>query len=161
MSDSDADVLSHFSVLDELIQLIYQGAEKFVVLSAADDDSWTVHVGLSSSDDGRWWKGSWQEKDVRKFVVCFLLDVFVSPAELFVQGQKTSSIVLESFAERLAQTFVQGDLEIGGWSSEKDAEISVSSDPHLSYCSNDPSFPAHIGSNGKDSDPNITFRVEF
>ena len=74
MSDSDADILSHFSVLDELIQLIYQGAEKFVVLSAADDDSWTVHVGLSSSDDGRWWKGSWQEKDIRKFVVRTLVE---------------------------------------------------------------------------------------
>ena len=48
-----------------------------------------------------------------------------------MQGQKTSSIVLESFAERLAQTFVQGDLEIGDWSSEKGAEINVSLDLDL------------------------------
>lgn len=68
---SDVDVISHFTALDELIQLLYQGAHKFVVLSAVDDANWIVHVGLSKSE-GRWWKGTWSEKDIRKFVVCVL-----------------------------------------------------------------------------------------
>ncbi|THH27984.1 hypothetical protein EUX98_g6213 [Antrodiella citrinella] len=108
---SDVDILSHFTALDELIQLIYQGAHKFVVLSAVDDDKWTVHVSQSNSE-GRWWVGTWSEKDIRKFV-----------------GQKSSSIVLESFADRLAQTFVQGDLQIGDWSSEKGADINLTLGP--------------------------------
>ncbi|KAH8107814.1 hypothetical protein BXZ70DRAFT_912768 [Cristinia sonorae] len=112
MSSSDVDILSHFTSLDELIQLVYQGAHKFVVLSAVDDVSWTIHVGLTNSEEGRWWRGKWGEKDIQKFV-----------------GEKTSSIVLESFSDRLAHTFVQGDLQIGNWSSEKGAEINLTLGP--------------------------------
>ncbi|TCD66715.1 hypothetical protein EIP91_001008 [Steccherinum ochraceum] len=108
---SDVDVLSHFSALDELIQLIYQGAHKFVILSAVDDNNWAIHVGLSNSE-GRWWRGTWSEKDIRKFV-----------------GTQTSSIVLESFADRLAQTLIKGDLIIGDWSSERGADINLTLGP--------------------------------
>ena len=74
MSNSDADFFSYFTPLDELIQLIYQGAHKFVALSAVDDASWTIHVGLTcNSGEGRWWKGRWSESDVRKFVVCVFI----------------------------------------------------------------------------------------
>lgn len=123
MSDSEVDILSHFTSLDELINLIYQGAHKFVVISAVDEKSWTVHVGLS--DSGRWWKGTWSEKDVQKIVVraAFLDVILVHSPRL--QGQQPSSIVLESFAERLTRTFVQGDLQIGNWSTERGADIDV------------------------------------
>lgn len=65
---SDSDVLSYLLPLDELIQVIYQGSSRFVVISGVEDTSWTVHVGLSGSD-GRWWRGRWTEKDILKAVV--------------------------------------------------------------------------------------------
>lgn len=60
-------VFENFSALDELIQIIYQDINKFVVLSNVSDAEWTVHVG--QSDEGRWWRGSWTEADVTKLVV--------------------------------------------------------------------------------------------
>lgn len=69
MDSSDDDSFSsHFAALDELVQLIYQGPSKFVVLSSVNDAGWTVHLGLTGHS-GRWWKGTWTEKDVDKFVV--------------------------------------------------------------------------------------------
>ncbi|KAH9941029.1 hypothetical protein B0H21DRAFT_753682 [Amylocystis lapponica] len=99
------DVFSHFSPLDELIQVIYQGTSRFVVLSAVDDVSWTVHVGLSGG--GRWWSGRWAERDVHKAV------------------GSAKSTKLEAFAERLADIFVQGELHITDWSPEKGARINL------------------------------------
>lgn len=65
-------VLAHFGVLDELIQIIYQGFERFVLLSKIDDEteSWTVHLGLQGPE-GRWWRGRWLEKDILHLTVCF------------------------------------------------------------------------------------------
>lgn len=81
MDSSDDDSFSsHFAALDELVQLIYQGPLKFVVLSSVNDAGWTVHLGLTGIS-GRWWKGTWTEKDVDKFVVCmrvFLLTMLVN-----------------------------------------------------------------------------------
>lgn len=61
-----------FGPLDELIQVIYQGPSRFVLLSRVDFDalvpSWTIHIGLA--DKGRWWRGRWEESDVDSFVVC-------------------------------------------------------------------------------------------
>lgn len=68
MADSHFDMLEHFGALDELIQLIYQGTNKFVLLSAVDSSRWTVHLGLTGSE--RWWRGVWSERDVFKFLVC-------------------------------------------------------------------------------------------
>ena len=69
MSSSDEETFgSLFSPLDELIQLIYQGTSKFVVLSSVTDAGWAVHLGLTSSG-GRWWEGRWTEKDFNKFTV--------------------------------------------------------------------------------------------
>ena len=64
----DSDILSHFAPLNELIQVIYQGSARFVILSSVDDASWTVHVGLAG-DEGRWWRGMWTGKDVRNTIV--------------------------------------------------------------------------------------------
>ncbi|KAI9066584.1 hypothetical protein FKP32DRAFT_357177 [Trametes sanguinea] len=105
---SDSDVISHFTALDELIQVIYQGSARFVIISSVDDASWTVHVGLTG-DEGRWWRGCWTEKDVRKVI-----------------GSKVSGFLLDSFVEKLSDTFVKGELSIGGWSAQqKDAPIQL------------------------------------
>ncbi len=58
---------SNFAALDELIQVIYQNIEKYVVLSNVSDDNWTIHVG--QAEQGRWWLGQWTEADVTKLVV--------------------------------------------------------------------------------------------
>lgn len=63
-----SDIFSNFSALDELIQIIYQSIYKFVAVSLVKDDNWTIYLGLSDSD-GRWWKGSWTEKDVHDILV--------------------------------------------------------------------------------------------
>ncbi|OSD03919.1 hypothetical protein PYCCODRAFT_1364819 [Trametes coccinea BRFM310] len=104
---SDSDVISHFTALDELIQVIYQGSARFVIISSVDDASWTVHAGLTG-DEGRWWRGKWTEKDVREVI-----------------GSKVSGFLLDSFVEKLADTFVKGELSIGGWSAHKDAPIQL------------------------------------
>ncbi|KAI0779757.1 hypothetical protein C8Q74DRAFT_1198658 [Fomes fomentarius] len=104
---SDSDILSHFTPLDELIQVIYQGSARFVILSSVDDAGWAVHVGLNGHE-GRWWRGRWTEKDVNNTV-----------------GPKVSSFLLESFVEKLADTFIKGELSIGDWSSMKGAQIQL------------------------------------
>lgn len=42
------------------------------------------------------------------------------------QGSKSSDKLLQTFAEKLADTFVQGELHIGDWSTEEGAKIKVS-----------------------------------
>ena len=69
MASSDDETFgSQFGALDELIQLIYQGPSKFVVLSSVSDAGWSIHLGLTGSG-GRWWEGKWTEKDFNNFVV--------------------------------------------------------------------------------------------
>jgi hypothetical protein len=69
MDSSDSgDVFSNFGALDELVQLVYQGAAKFVLLSKVDDKSWTVHLGLTGAE-GRWWTGSWSVEKVLSLAV--------------------------------------------------------------------------------------------
>lgn len=63
----DMSFFSNFAALDELIQVIYQNIEKYVVLSNVSDDNWTIHVG--QAEQGRWWLGQWTEADVTKLVV--------------------------------------------------------------------------------------------
>ncbi|KAH8119641.1 hypothetical protein DFH11DRAFT_458918 [Phellopilus nigrolimitatus] len=99
-----------FGPLDDLIQVIYQGTHRFVLLSKVDFDAavpgWDVHLGLA--DAGRWWRGRWEEKDVVGFV-----------------GADVSETLLETFADNLAGTVTQGDLFIGDWSAEKGADIKI------------------------------------
>jgi hypothetical protein len=63
-----SDTLSHFRSLDELVQVVYQGFSRFVVLSKVDDESWAIHLGLSGQD-GRWWRGAWTEEDILQLAV--------------------------------------------------------------------------------------------
>lgn len=87
-----ANVMANFAPLDELVQVIYQGMEKFVVLSDVSDDKWNVHLGLTGPE-GRWWRGSWRASDV-----------------LGIVGKTASDTLLESFAEKLAESIMQGEL---------------------------------------------------
>lgn len=105
------DVLSHFGGLDELIQVIYQGFDRFVVLSQVNDSAWTVYLGLKGPE-GRWWRGSWSAQDVTQLV-----------------GPKASSQALESFADKLSETFVNGELAIGDWTPDKGAKINLTLGP--------------------------------
>ena len=58
----------YFSALDEMIQIVYQGSVKFVLMSRVDYTSWTVHLGLSGPE-GRWWRGKWTDEDVKTIAV--------------------------------------------------------------------------------------------
>lgn len=62
-----SDVLGNFSCLDELTQVIYQHADRFVVLSTVSD-RWTIHLGLAGPE-GRWWRGSWGKTEILQIVV--------------------------------------------------------------------------------------------
>ena len=87
------DVMANFGALDELVQVIYQGMDKFVLLSDITD-KWNIHLGLTGPE-GRWWRGSWSAADVRAIV-----------------GKSASDTLLESFAEKLAESIVQGELYV-------------------------------------------------
>ncbi|KAJ7232776.1 hypothetical protein B0H12DRAFT_1144856 [Mycena haematopus] len=87
------DVMSCFYALDELVQVIYQGMDKFVVLSDVAD-KWNIHLGLTGPE-GRWWRGSWGAADVRAIV-----------------GKSASQTLLESFAGKLAESIVDGELAV-------------------------------------------------
>ncbi|KAK7057460.1 hypothetical protein R3P38DRAFT_2841111 [Favolaschia claudopus] len=88
-----SDVMANFGALDELIQVIYQGMDKFVVISDVAD-KWNIHLGLTGAE-GRWWRGGWGATDVRAIV-----------------GKSASDTLLESFAEKLAESIVQGELYV-------------------------------------------------
>ncbi|TFK44473.1 hypothetical protein BDQ12DRAFT_673043 [Crucibulum laeve] len=105
------DVLSSFSCLDELTQIVYQSIHRFVVLSSVTDDKWNIYLGLSGPE-GRWWSGSWTEADILQTV-----------------GSKPSEILLEAFAKKLAESFVQGEIHIGDWSPEAGAKINLTLGP--------------------------------
>lgn len=42
-----------------------------------------------------------------------------------MQGSKVSSFLLDSFVEKMADTFIKGEVSIGDWSSAKGAQIDV------------------------------------
>ncbi|KAI0344538.1 hypothetical protein BDW22DRAFT_1354620 [Trametopsis cervina] len=112
MSESEFDMITHFGAVDELVQLIYQGANKFVLVSAVESVYWTLHLGLTGPE-GRWWKGKWAERDIFKF-----LGNSSAPHKL-----------IETFSERLADNIEKGELFIGNWSSERGAEITLTLNP--------------------------------
>ncbi|KIO04496.1 hypothetical protein M404DRAFT_1000616, partial [Pisolithus tinctorius Marx 270] len=62
------DVLSHFGRLDELIQIVYQGFDRFVVISQVIESAWTIHLGLKGPG-GRWWRGATSAQDILGIVV--------------------------------------------------------------------------------------------
>jgi len=106
-----SDPLANFSCLDELVQVIYQSIHKFVVLSTVSHDEWHIHLGLAGSE-GRWWHGSWKEEDIHR-----------------IFGATSSDKLLESFAEKLADVFIRGELCISDWSLEKGVKIKFTLGP--------------------------------
>ncbi|KAG1716090.1 hypothetical protein ID866_1062 [Astraeus odoratus] len=80
-----ADVLSHFGRLDELIQIIYQGFSRFIVLSQVNESAWTIHLALKGPE-GRWWRGSWSAQDI--------LHVVVRPVVFVIQSLALTSTVI-------------------------------------------------------------------
>ncbi|KAI0769631.1 hypothetical protein BD413DRAFT_671700 [Trametes elegans] len=107
MSSDQNSVFSHFSPLDELIQVIYQGSSRFVIISSVDDDSWTVHVGLTG-EEGRWWQGRWTEKDVRA-----------------VLGSNVAGSVLDSFVENMENRLLKEEVSIASWTPGTRAAIQL------------------------------------
>ncbi|KAI0093434.1 hypothetical protein BDY19DRAFT_990072 [Irpex rosettiformis] len=104
-------MVSHFGAVDELIQLIYQGSNKFVLISAVSSSHWTLHLGLNGA--GRWWKGKWSERDIFKFL----------------GNTGASNKLVEMFAERLADNIVKGELFIGNWNAEQGSDITLTLNP--------------------------------
>lgn len=69
-------LLENFSALDELIQVLYEGASRFVLIShltgvdSGTDVKWNIYLGLNEVGKGaRWWMGWWTEEDVAKVAV--------------------------------------------------------------------------------------------
>lgn len=90
----------YFSALDELIQIVYQGSAKFVLMSRVDYTSWTVHLGLSGPE-GRWWRGKWTDEDVKAITVSMhcpstrkLVDWFTprAPSRLIICSRHLASV---------------------------------------------------------------------
>ncbi|KZP12351.1 hypothetical protein FIBSPDRAFT_1050070 [Athelia psychrophila] len=115
------EVLSHFGALDELIQIIYEGIERFVLLSSIDDigQEWIVHLGLQGPE-GRWWRGSWSDKDI-----------------LRLTGANASETLLEGFADKIADAIVKGNAGVGDWVADKGAKIHLTLGDSASNASND------------------------
>ncbi|KAK7045702.1 hypothetical protein VNI00_007535 [Paramarasmius palmivorus] len=110
--------LSHFSCLDELIQVIYQSLNRFVLISSVDEERWMVRLGLTS--EGRWWTGSWNEADI-----------------LSIIGSKPSTTLLEKFAQKLAESVIQGEIYVSNWSPSPGTAIKLTLAP-------DSKKPMHI-----------------
>ncbi|KAI5890403.1 uncharacterized protein SCHCODRAFT_02508078 [Schizophyllum commune H4-8] len=110
-SSSKIDLFSNFSCLDEIIQVIHQGSDKFVVTSSVTQDAWELHVSLECRQ-GRCWKGQWQVSDVRKIV-----------------GTKASEKMLHTFSGKLLDTIVKGDICIGDWNPKPNADINLTLGP--------------------------------
>ncbi|KAJ7647553.1 hypothetical protein FB45DRAFT_893744 [Roridomyces roridus] len=89
-----ANVIANFGVLDELVQVIYQGMDKFVLLSDVSNGKWNVHLGLTGSE-GRWWSGSWRDVEVFAFL-----------------GKSATDTLVESFAKQLANAIIEGELYV-------------------------------------------------
>ncbi|PPQ93664.1 hypothetical protein CVT25_012723 [Psilocybe cyanescens] len=115
-----SEVLANFSCLDELTQVIYQSIYKFVVLSTVTDGRWNIYIGLSGPQ-GRWWHGFWTEADIHRIFVCIAI--------LQRSGSKSSDKLLETFAEKLAEVFIQGEMCISDWSADKGADIKFTLGP--------------------------------
>lgn len=55
--------LTQFQGLDDLVQTIYSGSQRFVLLSHVSEDEWVLNLGHHGKE-GRWWRGSWKEADI-------------------------------------------------------------------------------------------------
>ncbi|THV06694.1 hypothetical protein K435DRAFT_710877 [Dendrothele bispora CBS 962.96] len=102
---------AQFGCLDELIQVVYQNFDRFVLISSVADDEWTLRVGLSGTQ-GRWWRGSWKDNDVYEAI-----------------GSKASPKLQEIFAQKLADCIIQKNVSISNWSPEPETQIKLTLSP--------------------------------
>ena len=78
-SNENISPLAALAPLHSLAQLVpsalpttgsaHEDEGKYVLLTSLEPDAWLVHIGRP---DGRWWKGTWREKDMEKLAVCAL-----------------------------------------------------------------------------------------
>ena len=61
-------VLSHFSGLHGLIQIIYRGTDRFVALSQVTESGWSVSLALKGPE-GRWWRSLLSAQHISKMTV--------------------------------------------------------------------------------------------
>ncbi|KAJ4483701.1 hypothetical protein J3R30DRAFT_1819790 [Lentinula aciculospora] len=92
--------LTHFSCLDDVIQVIYHLNRQLFLLSKLQDNAWVLHIGLLGPDS-RWWRGTWDEHDI-----------------FAATGSKASSDDYLEMSERLLEYIKQGELYLSGWSKE-------------------------------------------
>ncbi|KAI6000759.1 hypothetical protein EDD15DRAFT_1793101 [Pisolithus albus] len=105
------DVLSRFGRLDELIQMVYHGFDRFVVLSQVDESAWTIHLALKGPV-GRWWRGARSSQDI-----------------LGIIGTSATPQALDTLAEELSEAFVNGELAIDDWSPKKGVNMKLTLGP--------------------------------
>ena len=118
-----SDLFDALTALDDLIQVIYQGAHRFVLMSrlhlpysfASSSSStepnphWDIHLG--HADKSRWWRARWREEDIKRVV-----------------GSSASVSLVEAFADGIVKTLVDGELYVSGLSGPTaDDDIKVRS----------------------------------
>ena len=111
MSTTETDLFDALTALDDLIQVIYQGVDRFVLLSrlhlpfsfsaptisSEPSPHWDLYLG--HADKARWWRAHWKEADVKGFV-----------------GPSASPALAEAFAENSAKAVINGELYVSGFS---------------------------------------------
>jgi len=78
-----------------LIQVIYQGDLRFVVLATNSRSGWGVELGLITSGPCQWWRGAWRAEALAA----------IAPIDRFESAICT------------------GELHIGGWTGDDDANL--------------------------------------
>ena len=109
MTATESELFDALTALDDLIQVIYQGAHRFVVisrlhlpysfssssLSTEPNSHWDIHLG--HADKARWWRSRWKEEDIRHAV-----------------GSSASTTLIEAFADGVVKSVVSGELYVSG-----------------------------------------------
>jgi hypothetical protein len=69
-STSQMSDLSEFANLDQLIQVIYIGSSRFVLLSTVDKayKYWDIHACITGNSV-KWWRGRWTLSDINNVTV--------------------------------------------------------------------------------------------
>jgi hypothetical protein len=106
--------MQDFACLKDLTQLIYQGTERFVLLSGVSVDRWTVHLALSGENSGgKWWSGFLSKDDVGKLIVCPKTWPSIRVGTKQIQGSAASAVLLQAFATNLQNSIIEVCAHLG------------------------------------------------